>query len=198
LGLFFYAYVYSFRKTQIIDGNDIEQLLVPELYEPMPEKPKDLPKKPQKKDFSSKNEYDKELKEWNEKKVIYNKDYEKRSNRSYERKRKEDALEYFKKYAPEDVKQVINKFLGFDVSDTTIKALITTASPLISHFIIPHILEFKYNPNILDMTEGEERELEEVIKNIKKGQKYIIMVNHDTFANIPAVIIKIMKTAQKL
>ena len=189
LWLFFYAYVYSFRKTQIIDKNDIENLRIPKLYKLMPEKPKDLPSKPKKEDFNSKYEYLKEVYKWNKDKIKREIAYKKRLNRSPERKRKEDAKKYLKKYLTDLLyKKSQNKY------SSKVKA--TAATPILSEWI-PSFLELQYYPE-LQMSQDEELALENMVKSLKEWKNFIIIVNHDTFANIPAVIIKIMRTASEL
>ena len=190
LWLFFYAYVYSFRKTQIIDKNDIENLRIPKLYKLMPEKPKDLPPKPKKEDFHSKYEYLKEIYKWNKDKVKREIAYKKRLNRSPERKRKEDAKKYLKKY-------LTDLFYEKSQNKYSSKVKATAAAPILSEWI-PSFLEHKYYPDILQMSQDEELALENMLKDLKKGENFVIMVNHDTFANIPAVIIKIMQKAKEL
>ena len=188
LSLFFYAYVYSFWKTQIIDKNDIEKLAIPKLCAPMPKKPENFPPKSQRENFSSKDEYSKELKDWKKKKADWEKAYKERANRSCEIKRKEDTSEYIKNY--------LTELFSNDIPNLAAETLAAISSSALS-IPIANYLEKKYNPQI-NMPQEEEQQLEELIKNIETGQKSIIITNHDTFANIPAILIKIIQVAKKL
>ena len=63
---------------------------------------------------------------------------------------------------------------------------------------IQHIIERKFHPNILEMSKDEENILIDIINGVKCGKKYFILLNHETFANIPITIIKFMQVAYNL
>ena len=55
-----------------------------------------------------------------------------------------------------------------------------------------------YQPHLLEMTPEEEKLIEDIILWLEKWEKNFIILNHDTFANIPLAIVKFMKKAEKL
>ena len=154
----------------------------------MPKKPENFPPKSQRENFSSKDEYSKELKDWKKKKADWEKAYKERANRSCVIKRKEDTSEYIKNY--------LTELFSNDIPNLAAETLAAISSSALS-IPIANYLEKKYNPQI-NMPQEEEQQLEELIKNIENGQKSIIITNHDTFANIPAILIKIIQVAKKL
>ena len=55
-----------------------------------------------------------------------------------------------------------------------------------------------YKPQLLEMSEVEEAMIEEILLWLEHGDKYFIILNHDTFANIPLAILKFMRKAEEL
>lgn len=55
-----------------------------------------------------------------------------------------------------------------------------------------------YQPHLLEMTPEEEKLIEDIILWLEKWEKNFIILNHDTFANIPLAIVKFMKKAEEL
>jgi len=55
-----------------------------------------------------------------------------------------------------------------------------------------------YKPHLLEMSPEEEKILEDIILWLENGEKNFIILNHDTFANIPLAILKFMKKAEDL
>ena len=55
-----------------------------------------------------------------------------------------------------------------------------------------------YQPHLLEMTPEEEELLGNIILWLEKWEKNFIILNHDTFANIPLAILKFMKKAEEL
>ena len=55
-----------------------------------------------------------------------------------------------------------------------------------------------YQPHLLEMSPEEEKLLENIILWLEKWEKNFIILNHDTFANIPLAILKFMKKAEEL
>ena len=63
---------------------------------------------------------------------------------------------------------------------------------------IQDIMEIYYKPHLLKMDEKEEAMIEEILVWLERGEKSFIILNHDTFANIPLAILKFMKKAEEL
>ena len=55
-----------------------------------------------------------------------------------------------------------------------------------------------YQPHLLEMSPEEEKIIENIILWLKNGEKNFVILNHDTFANIPLAIVKFMKKAEEL
>ena len=63
---------------------------------------------------------------------------------------------------------------------------------------IQDAIEKYYQPHLLEMSPEEEKLLEDIILWLEKWEKNFIILNHDTFANIPLAILKFMKKAEEL
>ena len=61
---------------------------------------------------------------------------------------------------------------------------------------IQDAIEKYYQPHLLEMSPEEEKLLEDIILWLEKWEKNFIILNHDTFANIPLAILKFMKKAE--
>ena len=55
-----------------------------------------------------------------------------------------------------------------------------------------------YKPQLLEMSEVEEATIEEIPPWLEHWDKFFIILNHDTFANIPLAILKFMRKAEEL
>ena len=61
-----------------------------------------------------------------------------------------------------------------------------------------NILLKPYFPNILEMSPEEEELLRHILIDVKYGKKCFVVLNHETFANIPITIVKFMQVAHEM
>lgn len=62
---------------------------------------------------------------------------------------------------------------------------------------IQDAIDRHYQPHLIEMSPEEEWMIEEILWWLRKGEKSFIILNHDTFANIPLAILKFMKKAEE-
>jgi hypothetical protein len=63
---------------------------------------------------------------------------------------------------------------------------------------VQHFMQRKFNPRLLAMTPSEEQLLVTCLQKAVKGESTVIISNHDTFGNLPMIIIKLMIVAHTL
>lgn len=64
--------------------------------------------------------------------------------------------------------------------------------------LITYIMQLRYNPQFISMSQQEEQLLVDCLSKVEKGKSTIIISNHDTFGNLPMIILKLMIVAKKL
>lgn len=184
LSLSKYVHTAHFYKTQIKDWNSIEHLTVSELQKSMPPHPGEFPIKPTREHFSSKSEYVKALADWNKEKINRNKQYKMWKERSCYIKLQDDTSKYIR-----------DLWIRNRVTNFWIKCIAALPQWFIWKWI-PDRVDKEFHPNILEMSPEEERDLRHMILDLKNWENFFIMLNHETFANIPTTIMKIMQVAR--
>ena len=186
LSLTQYARSSHFWKTQIKDGNSVENLWITQIYKSMPPHPWERPTKPQKNNFSSKSEY---LEAYSN----YTKDLRKRERQYKEWKERscytpllKDTYKYLRQHSAKKYwTQIPSYFIKF----------LAILWRIISWKAEPDYVATKFHPNILPVSPKEKRQLRHMIHDLGKGENFFIVVNHCTFANIPAIIFMIRQIA---
>ncbi len=59
-------------------------------------------------------------------------------------------------------------------------------------------IQLKYNPEFNTMSEAEELAIQQSLQEVLAGKNTFIITNHDTFSNIPVIIMKYMVVARTL
>ncbi len=183
-----YNYNSNFWNTHIKDGNNLKDLLLFKPHIPRPDKPKNEPQKPNKSDFQYIKDYEKATKNW-EKEMKQRKstpEYKKRNERTEKTERMKDIL-----------KVIVDLWPLNRLSNGIIKRI----SAILERWWwawVQHTIEAVFRPNILEMSPEEEELLRHILIDVKYGKKCFIVLNHETFANIPMTIVKFMQVAHEM
>ena len=182
-----YNYNSNFWNTHIKDGNKPRDLL---LFKPHTSRPSIwFPKKPQREAYNSNEEYQNDIKiRSNEvKQRKKTPEYKKRNNRTEKTEWMKDIL-----------KAVLDMWPLNRLSNWIIKRI----SAVLERWVwawVQHTIEAFFRPNILKMSPEEEEILRHILIDVKYGnKKYFIILNHETFANIPITIVKFMQVAHEM
>lgn len=181
LSLQMYNYNSNFWNTHIKDWNNLEDLLI---YKPKAsrlDKPENLGQKPIKSNFKSSEKYSQALKKW---KDWINKQ-KNRNNRNEKTIRMKNLLPSMADFWP------LNR-----LSNSIIKQISDILELWWAGF--QHTIENIFHPNILKMSPEEEETLRHILIDVKFWKKFFIVLNHETFANIPMTIIKFMQVANEM
>lgn len=188
LSLQIYNYNSSFWSTHIKDWNKLKDLILYKPHISRPEKPGGEPTKPKKSDFESSDEYDDALRQWH-------KDTRHRKRTPEYRQRNDwtEKTEWMK----DILKAVLDLWPLNRLSNWTIKNI----SDVLERWVwawVQHTIETAFHPNILEMSPQEEEMLRHILIDVKYGKKCFVLLNHETFANIPITIVKFMQVAHEL
>ena len=184
LSMQLFNYNSHFWYTQLKDGNDINSLTP---Y---------IPKKPK---LQTNNEKSDKKSETNSEEYKNNQEtvYESKKGKNTHEKKQEKRM--WKIGWTEDV---IKTFIDLWPLDKPTKILFIN---LLNNILeswwwawVQHWIERVKRPNLLEMSKEEEDEIKNIIYDtVYNGGKYIMILNHETFANIPLTLIKFMKVAIK-
>lgn len=188
LSLQVYNYNSNFWNTHIKDWNKLRDLVLFQPHISRPEKPEWEPIKPKKSDFSSIDEYETALKQRQKETRQWKRtpEYRQRSWRTEKTEWMKDIL-----------KAVLDLWPLNRLSNWTIKNL----NDFLERWVwawVQHTIETAFKPNILEMSPEEEEMLRHILIDVKYGKKCFILLNHETFANIPITIVKFMQVAHEL
>lgn len=175
----------NFWNTHIKDWNKLKDLILYRPHIPRPEKPEWEPQKPIRSDSDNIDDFYKALKTRKKDVKIWQKspEYKKRDERTEKTER---------------MKAILNMGVFNKIWNWTLKR--------ISSFLerwgwawVQHFIEAYFRPNILDMSPEEEELLKHILISVVYGnQKVFIVLNHETFANIPMTIVKFMQIAHNI
>ena len=170
----------NFWNTHIKDWNKLTDLILYRPHVPRPEKPEWEPEKPIRSDFDTIDDYDKALKA------------QKRDERIRKR-----SPEYKKREEWTEKTERMKSILDMGAFNKIWNWLLKRCSSLLERWgwaWVQHFIEAFYRPNILEMSPEEELLLKNILTNVVYGnQKIFIVLNHETFANIPMTIVKFMQ-----
>ncbi len=178
-----YNYNSNFWNTHIKDWNDLNKLMLFKPHTPRPEKPNEVPVEPTKSDFQNEEDYTIARKAW--KKEFKNREKE---VREYEdRTEKTERMKAILKVGP------FNRLWNWALK---------RVNALLERWLwawVQHTIEFFFRPNIIEMDPDEEEAIRHILIDVKYwNKKVFIVLNHETFANIPITIVKFMKVAHEL
>jgi len=183
-----YNYNSNFWNTHIKDGNNPNDLLLFKPHIPRPNKPEIEPQKPHKSDFKYLEDYEQAIKNRN-KEMRQRKstpEYKKRNERTEKTERMKDIL-----------KVIVDLWPLNRLSNGVIKRI----SAVLERWgwaWVQHTIEAVFRPNILEMSPEEEELLRHILIDVKYWKKCFVVLNHETFANIPMTIVKFMQVAHEM
>ena len=182
-----YNYTIPFWDTNIKDWHNLNNLILDPLPKPRPPKPGDKPKEPQKSDFENEKDFEHAKKKYENDLAKRQKEIKARNEWSGKIPRMKDITKDF-----DDLWPILNNVLTWWLEHF---------SALLERFAwagVQHYLEFRYHPNILEVSPEEKNLMRNILTDVITGKKCFIVLNHETFANIPIAIIKFMKVAKEM
>lgn len=183
-----YNYNSNFWNTHVKDGNNPNDLILFKPHSPRPPKPENEPKQPQKSDFKNLEEYQESLEK-------YNKEL-KQWKRTPEYKKRNEWTE-----KTEWMKDILKAVLDLWPLNRLSNWIIKRISAVLERWWwagVQHTIETVFRPNILEMSPKEEELLRHILIDVKYGKKCFVVLNHETFANIPITIVKFMQVAHEM
>lgn len=188
LSLQIYNYNSNFWNTHLKDWNKLKDLVLFQPHISRPEKPEWEPIKPKKSEF------------------LYSEDYEEAiKQRRKETKQRKKTPEYRqwdeRTEKTEWMKDVLKAVLDLWPLNRLSNWAVKNISDVLERWVwawVQHTIETAFHPNILEMTPQEEEMLRHILIDVKYGKKCFILLNHETFANIPITIVKFMQVAHEL
>lgn len=183
-----YNYNSNFWNTHIKDGNNLKDLLLFKPHIPRPIKPANEPQKPNKSDFKYMEDYEDAIKNWRKEMKLWksSSEYKKRNEWTEKTERMKDIL-----------KVIVDLWPLNRLSNGIIKRI----SAILERWWwawVQHTIEAVFRPNILEMSPKEEELLRHILIDVKYGKKCFILLNHETFANIPMTIVKFMQVSHEM
>lgn len=190
LSLQIYNYNTNFWNTHVKDGNNPKDLILFKPHTPRPPKP-DIkrPQKPKTHDFDCVEDYERAVqsRRAETRQLKQNPDYRKRNEWTEKTEWMKDIL-----------KAVLDVWPLNRLSNGIIKRI----SAVLERWWwawVQHTIETVFRPNILEMSPEEEELLKHILVDVYYwGKKCFIVLNHETFANIPITIVKFMQVAHKM
>lgn len=183
-----YNYNSNFWNTHIRDWNKLKDLILYKPHIPRPEKPEGEPIKPQKSDYEFIEDYQEAIK---------NREKETRQWKRTPEYRKWNERTEKTEWMKDILKAVVDTWPLNRLSNWIIKRI----SAVLERWWwawVQHTIETIFRPNILEMSPEEEELLRHILIDVKYGKKCFIVLNHETFANIPMTIVKFMQVAHEM
>ena len=190
LSLQLYNYNTNFWNTHIKDGNNPEDLILFKPHAPRPTKPNiERPQKPKSHDYECVKDYERAMQSWRAetRQLKQNSEYKKRNEWTEKTEWMKDIL-----------KAVLDVWPLNRLSNGIIKRI----SAVLERWWwawVQHTIETVFRPNILKMSPEEEELLRHILVDVYYGwKKCFIVLNHETFANIPITLVKFMQVAHEM
>ena len=190
LSLQLYNYNTNFWNTHIKDGNNPEDLILFKPHAPRPTKPNiERPQKPKSHDYECVKDYERAMQNWRAetRQLKQNSEYKKRNEWTEKTEWMKDIL-----------KAVLDVWPLNRLSNGIIKRI----SAVLERWWwawVQHTIETVFRPNILKMSPEEEELLRHILVDVYYGwKKCFIVLNHETFANIPITLVKFMQVAHEM
>lgn len=190
LSLQLYNYNTNFWNTHIKDGNNPEDLILFKPHAPRPTKPNiERPQKPKSHDYECVKDYERAMQNWRAetRQLKQNSEYKKRNEWTEKTEWMKDIL-----------KAVLDVWPLNRLSNGIIKRI----SAVLERWWwawVQHTIETVFRPNILKMSPKEEELLRHILVDVYYGwKKCFIVLNHETFANIPITLVKFMQVAHEM
>ena len=185
-----YNYNSNFWNTHIKDGNNLNDLVLFKPHTPRPPKPNiKRPERPKNQDFEYAEDYERAKQERNVKTRQLKRmpEYKKRNERTEKTERMKDILQV-----------VVDLWPLKKISNWIVKRISAVLDRTVWAWV-QRTIETVFRPNILEMSPEEEELLRHILVDVYwGGKKCFIVLNHETFANIPMTIVKFMQVAHEM
>jgi len=185
-----YNYNSNFWNTHVKDGNNPSDLILFKPHTPRPPKPKiEWPAHPKYHDFEYVEDYERAEQERNVKTRQLKKmpEYRKRNEWTEKTERMKDILQ-----------AVVDLWPLKKISNWIVKRISAVLDRTVWAWV-QRTIETVFRPNILEMSPEEEELLRHILVDVYHGgKKCFIVLNHETFANIPMTIVKFMQVAHEM
>ena len=184
-----YNYNSNFRNTHVKDGNNPQDLILFKPHATRPPKPDiERPKQPIYQDFDCVENYEHAMQERRREtnRLKRTPEYRKRNEWTEKTERMKDILKAVLDVGP------LNRLSNW---------IIKRISAVLERWgwaWVQHTIEAVFRPNILEMSPEEEELLRHILIDVKYWKKCFIVLNHETFANIPITIVKFMQVAHEM
>lgn len=184
-----YNYNSNFWNTHVKDGNNPQYLMLFKPHTTRPPKPDiERPNQPKYHDFDWVENYEHAMKEWRRE--------TNRLKRTPEYRKRNEWTE-----KTEWMKDILKAVLDLGPLNRLSNWIIKRISAVLEWWgwaWVQHTIETVFRPNILEMSPEEEELLRHILIDVKYWKKCFIVLNHETFANIPITIVKFMQVAHKI
>ena len=185
-----YNYNTNFWNTHVKDGNNPKDLILFRPHTTRPSKPDiERPQKPKSHDFDYVEDYERAMQNWRA---------EMRQLKSSPEYRKRNEWTEKTEWMKDILKAVLDVWPLNRLSNGIIKRI----SAVLERWWwawVQHSIEMRFRPNILKMSPEEEELLRHILVDVYYGwKKCFIVLNHETFANIPITLVKFMQVAHEM
>lgn len=184
-----YNYNSNFWNTHVKDGNNPKDLILFKPHATRPPKPDiERPKQPKCHEYDCVEDYEHATQE--------RKKETNRLKRTPEYRKRNERTE-----KTEWMKDILKAILDVWPLNRLSNGIIKRISAVLERWgwaWVQHTIEAVFRPNILEMSPQEEELLRHILIDVKYWKKCFIVLNHETFANIPMTIVKFMQVAHEM